>query len=138
MKTIAAFLVDGAFSAPSNAEYCISDASILTTAFKGKGFSIPEFIEKGFIDPKTFAASSEPALIFELVRKENIDDLMSAFPVTRVNYVASDGYTLHMSEVIDAMEDAEFELFLQYHFATCERGDMVGLTHHSLDIFRKD
>jgi len=47
-------------------------------------------------------------------------------------------YALHMSDVIDKMDDAEFELFLQYHYATCEREDMIGLTHHSIDIFRKD
>ena len=35
------------------------------------------------------------------------------------------------------MNDTEFALFMQYHFATCERGDMVGLTAHSLDIFKK-
>jgi hypothetical protein len=63
---------------------------------------------------------------------------MSSFPVTRLHYAASDGYAFHMKAEIDAMEDAEFELFLRYHFATCERGDMVGLTAHSLDIFRKD
>ena len=120
------------------AAYCISDASILSIAFKQNGFSIAEYIEKGFINPKTFAASSEPALIFELVRKENIDELMSEFSVTRLHYVASDGYTNHMSDVIDAMEDSDFDLFLQYHFATCEREDMVGMTHHALDIFKKD
>ena len=28
-------------------------------------------------------------------------------------------------------------LYLKYHLATCERQDMVGLSHHTLDIFRK-
>ena len=43
-----------------------------------------------------------------------------------------------MQSEIDTMDDTEFNLFMRYHFATCERGDMVGLTAHSLDIFRKD
>jgi len=118
--------------------YCISDPSILVSGFKLKSFNVQEFMDKGFINPLTFAASSEPALLFEIVRKENIDNLMSAFPVSRLHYVASDGYAFHMKEAIDAMDDAEFDLFLRYHYATCERGDMVGLTAHSLDIFRKD
>jgi len=118
--------------------YCISDPSILVSGFKLKSFSIQEFMDKGFINPQTFAASSEPALLFEIVRKENIDDLMSAFPVSRLHYVATDGYAFHMKEAIDAMDKGEFDLFLKYHYATCERGDMVGLTAHSLDIFRKD
>jgi hypothetical protein len=76
--------------------------------------------------------------LFELVRKEEIDDLMSGFAVTRLHYVASDGYTNHMSETVDDMDKETFDLYLKYHFATCEREDMAGLTHHSLDIFRKD
>ena len=119
------------------AAYCISDYSILDSGFKQKRFSVAEFIEKGYIDPQTFAASSEPALIFELVRKEDIDDLMSAFSIKRLHYVASDGYTGHMRGEVDLMDDATFDLYLKYHFATCERGDMVGITAHSLDIFRK-
>jgi len=27
---------------------------------------------------------------------------------------------------------------MQYHYATCERADMVGLSAHTLDVFRKD
>ena len=118
--------------------YCISDASILDGGFKAKRFGIAEFIEKGHIDPVTFAATSEPALLFELVRKEDIDDLMSAYPVSRSHYVATDGYAFHMRGEIDAMDDSEFDLFMQYHYATCERGDMVGLSAHTLDVFKKD
>jgi len=119
------------------AAYCISDTSILLTGFKQKQFSIAEYIAQGYIDTRTFAARSEPALLFEIVRKEDIDNLMSKFSVSRLHYVATDGYAYHMKEEIDAMDDTEFDLFLQYHFATCERGDMVGLTAHALDISKK-
>lgn len=36
------------------------------------------------------------------------------------------------------MDDSRFQLYLRYHFATCEREDLAGVTSHSLDIFRKD
>jgi ubiquinone/menaquinone biosynthesis C-methylase UbiE len=117
--------------------YCISDASILVSGFKRKSFSISEFIEKGYIDPNTFFTSSEPALLFEIVRKEHIDELISGLPVIRLHYAAADGYAFHMQNEIDTMDDAEFKLFMQYHFATCEREDMVGLTAHSLDILKR-
>ena len=42
-----------------------------------------------------------------------------------------------MREAVDAMEDEFFQLYLKYHFAICERKDMVGVSHHFLDIFRK-
>jgi ubiquinone/menaquinone biosynthesis C-methylase UbiE len=118
--------------------YCISDASILISGFKQKKFSITDFIDKGFINPQTFAARSEPSMIFEIVRKEDIDDIMSAFSVKRLHYVATDSYAFHMKDDLCEMDETEFDLFLQYHYATCERNDMVGLTAHSLDIFKKD
>ena len=120
------------------AAYCISDASILISGFREKKISVAEFIEKGYIDPHTFSTHSESALIFEIVRKEDIDELMSMFSVTRLHYLATDGYTNHMSEAVDEMCGAEFDLYLKYHFTVCEREDMVGLTNHALDIFRKD
>ena len=42
-----------------------------------------------------------------------------------------------MRGAIDSMDDALYELYLKYHLAVCERPDMVGYSHHTLDIFRK-
>ena len=39
---------------------------------------------------------------------------------------------------MEEMDEETFQLFLRYHFATCERQDMVGYSNHTLDIFRKD
>ena len=118
--------------------YCITDGCILDVGFKRNGFSVKDYISIGKINPETFAAHSEPHDLFELVRKEDIDDYMSVFSVKRLHYIASDGYLQHMSEAVDEMDDETFELYLKYHFATCERQDMVGISSHSLDIFRKN
>jgi ubiquinone/menaquinone biosynthesis C-methylase UbiE len=119
------------------AAYVISDGCLLDEGFNRRNINVAEYIEKGLIDPQTFAAKSEPKDLFELVRKENIDDLMSVFPVTRLHYVASDGFALCMREAVDAMDNDTFELYLKYHFATCEREDLIGITSHAIDIFRK-
>lgn len=119
------------------AAYVISDGCLLDEGFHRGNICVKEYIEKGLIDARTFATASQPKDLFELVRKENIDDLMSVFPVTRLHYVAADGCALFMREAIDAMDNETFELFLKYHFATCERADLLGITSHALDIFRK-
>ena len=62
---------------------------------------------------------------------------MSVFPVTRLHYVATDGCALFMREAVDAMDNDTFQLYLQYHFATCERTDLLGVSSHTVDIFRK-
>lgn len=119
------------------AAYVISDICVVDVGFCRKKFSVAEYIKNGLIDPNTFATKSEPKDLFELVRKEDIDRLMSVFRTERLHYVASDGCAEHLKETIDDMDDETFELYLKYHFAVCEREDMVGFTSHSLDIFKK-
>lgn len=119
------------------AAYVISDGCLLDEGFKRGNISVSEYVENGLLDPLTFAAKSEPKDLFELVRKEDVDELMTVFPVTRLHYVATDGCALFMREAVDAMDDDAFELYLKYHFATCEREDLLGVTSHAADIFRK-
>lgn len=119
------------------AAYVISDGCLLDEGFNRSNISVSEYIKNGLLDAKTFAAQSEAKDLFELVRKEDIDDLMADFSTTRLHYVATDGCALFMREAIDTMNDETFQLYLQYHFATCERKDLLGITSHAIDIFKK-
>lgn len=119
------------------AAYVISDGCLLDEGFNRGNIDVAAYIKNGLLDARTFSAKSEPKDLFELVRKEDIDDLMSAFSTTRIHYVAADGCALFMREVIDKMDKDMFELYMKYHFAVCEREDLTGITSHALDIFRK-
>ena len=119
------------------AAYVISDGCLLDEGFKRGSVNVAEYIKNGLLDPETFAAESQPKDLFELVRKEDVDELMSAFFVKRLHYVAADGCALLIREAIDAMDDKTFDLYLNYHFATCERKDLWGVTSHALDVFQK-
>ena len=118
------------------AAYCGNDATMVQYCF-GRGM-IMEQRYRDLIDPVTFKASSDPAELFQLYRKEDIDKLMGVFPVTRLHYVGTDMATNYMRQTIDEMDDELFDLYLKYHFAICERSDLVGASHHILDVFRKD
>ncbi len=117
------------------AAYCGNDATILQFCF-GRGMLKQERY-RALVDPVTFRAASDPAELFELYRREDIDSLMEHFSVRRLHYVGTDMATNYMREVIDAMDDEFFDTYLRYHFSVCERGDMVGISHHILDVFRK-
>lgn len=119
------------------AAYVISDGCLLDEGFHRNNISVADYIKNGLLDAETFTAKSEPKDLFELVRKEDIDDLMSIFPVTKLHYVATDGCALFMREAIDNMNDETFQLYLKYHFTTCERKDLLGITSHAIDIFMK-
>ena len=116
--------------------YCGNDATILEFGFwKGKILQ-PPYNE--LIDFTTFKAFSTPEEIFQLYRRENIDKLISKFDVTRLHYVGSDMATHYRRDCIEQMSEALYEKYLEYHFTICERQDMVGISHHILDILRKN
>lgn len=116
--------------------YCMGDASVLMYGFvRGE---IHNIIRKCMLDPVTFQTFSKPWDLFELHRKEDIDALRSNFAVTQLRLLATDGYANHMRQTLNEMDEETFQLFLRYHFATCERPDMLGYSNHTLDIFRKD
>lgn len=117
------------------AAYCNNDATILQFCFQRGKLREPYY--QALVDPVTFKARATPAEVFALYRKEDIDALMEPFSVERLHYVGTDMATNFMRQAIDEMDDALFEQYLRYHFTICERPDMVGATHHMLDIFRK-
>lgn len=119
------------------AAYVISDGCLVDEGFQRGSINVAEYIRAGLLDGETFAAKSEPKDLFELVRKEDIDALMAVFGVKRLHYVAADGCALLLREAIDAMDEDTFHLYLNYHFATCEREDLVGITSHAVDVFQK-
>ena len=118
------------------AAYYMGDASIVLYGFR-QG-QIHNIIGKCMLDPVTFETFSQSWDLFELHRKEDIDELRSHFNVTQLHFLATDGYANHMRQTLAEMDEATFQLFLRYHFATCERLDLVGYSNHTLDIFRKD
>lgn len=118
------------------AAYCGNEATMIQFCFQ-RGM-LREKRYQDLVDPVTFKASSDPSELFQLYRKEDIDALMDGFPVTRLHYVGTDMATNYMRKEVDAMDDEFFSLYLKYHYAICERADLVGASHHLLDVFRRD
>ena len=113
----------------------MADATIVQYGFIGG--NMQRLMEKGLLEPTTFKAFSSPEELFELHRVEDIEALRSHFPVEPLHLAASDGYAHHMRGTLEEMDEETFALYLRYHFATCERRELLGLSNHALDIFRK-
>lgn len=116
--------------------YCMNDATVICFLFQREGIKDPHF--RALVDFDTFKCSSNPEDLFALYRREEIDALMRDLPVTRLHFIGTDMATNYMRPTVDAMEDETFGEYLRYHFAICERADMVGASHHTLDVFRKE
>lgn len=118
------------------AAYCGNDATIVQYCF-GRGM-LREKRYQALVNPVTFKAAVDPAELFALCRKEEIDALMRPFPVTRLHFIGTDMATNYMRPTIEAMDGELFDMYLHYHFYICERPDMVGVSNHFLDVLQKD
>lgn len=119
------------------AAYVISDGCLVDEGFFHQSIDVADYLRRGLLDPVTFAAASGPKDLFELVRKEDVDELMKPFCTARLHYVATDGCALLLRDALDRMDPEKFKLYLDYHFTVCERADLAGITSHALDIFQK-
>ena len=118
------------------AAYCMLDASILCYGFARN--QLNELIREDRIDLKEFTQVRSRLDYFCLSRKEEIDALREGLGVTQLHFAAAEGYAKHMESALAEMDEETYALFLRYHLATCQRPDMVGISHHTIDIFRKD
>ena len=115
--------------------YCNNDATLYDAGFR-QGYNIMEWLEQGIVD-EHFTCTSVPELVFELVRKPDIDRLMVEFAAERLHFVGVDLMTNYIQEQVDAMDEETFATYMRYHMQNCERTDMVGISHHWLDVSRK-
>ena len=118
------------------AAYCMLDASILCYGFAQN--ELNNLIRDNRIDLTDFTQIPHRLDFFHLCRKEEIDALRSGLGVTQLHFAAAEGYAKHMEAALAEMDEETYQLFLRYHLTTCERPDMVGISHHTIDIFRKD
>ena len=114
--------------------YCMNEPTVIQYVF---GLNkLHEVMKLNMLTPDWHCVS-EPKEIFELVRTEDIASLDAEIPVKRIKLVATDGATNYKREYIDAMDDETFSKWMDYHFAICERSDLIGASHHTLDILQK-
>ena len=114
--------------------YCMNEPTVIQYVFGLN--NLHEVMELSMLTPD-WHCISEPKDLFELVRTEDIAALDNAFPVKRIKLVATDGATNYKREFIDVMDDETFEKWMEYHFVICERQDLIGASHHTLDILQK-
>ena len=115
--------------------YCMNEATVIQDAFVLR--NLRDYSERGLLAPD-WHCKSDPKEVFDLVRTEEIAALDAKIPVKRLKLIATDGASNYKREFIDEMDDETFRKWLDFHFATCERQDLVGASNHTLDILEKN
>ena len=114
--------------------YCMNEPTVIQYVFGMN--NLREVMELNMLTPD-WHCISEPKDLFELVRTEDIAALDAGLPVERIKLIAADGATNYKREFIDGMDDETFARWMDFHFAVCERQDLIGASHHTLDILRR-
>lgn len=115
--------------------YIMNEYSVITYGFKEN--NIRESIKNGKLTDD-FHVVAKPEDLYEYVRIEDINKINEDVGIQRVKLIAADGPANYMRSTINAMDDETFKLFMDYHFSTCERADLLGASAHTLDILRKE
>ncbi|MGL4655845.1 MAG: class I SAM-dependent methyltransferase [Sarcina sp.] len=114
--------------------YLMNEYSILTHGFiKG---NIKEAISQGKVD-ENFHVVNKKEDLYDYVRIEDIDKINEIAKVERVQIIAADGHANFMRQTLNNMDEETFNLFLEYHYKTCERMDLIGASAHTVDILQK-
>ena len=114
--------------------YCMNEPTVINYVF-GQN-KLWETLDADMLT-KDWHCISEPKDVFELVRIEDIAELDGAVDVKRMKLIAADGATNYMRTLIDGMDEATFSKWVEYHLSICERQDLIGASHHTLDILQK-
>lgn len=114
--------------------YCMNEPTVIQYVFGSN--HLHEVLEQNLLTSEWHCVS-EPKEIFEQVRTEDIASLDAELPVERIKLIAADGATNYMRGCIDAMDEETFGKWMDYHFTICERQDLIGASHHTLDILLK-
>lgn len=116
------------------AAYIMNEYSVITYAFKER--HIKENLADGMLD-KDFHCTRKGNPLYSMVRLEDITRLEERTGgLQRQKIIAADGPANYMRPFLNALDEEEFAYFLEYHFATCEREELLGASGHTVDILR--
>jgi SAM-dependent methyltransferase len=114
--------------------YCMNEYGVITYGFKER--HVLECLENNRFT-KDFKTISGPSELYDYMRIEDIDALNKAQELDRIKLISPDGPANYIRPFLNQLSDEEFEAFVQYQLATCERADLIGAGAHTVDILRK-
>ena len=114
--------------------YLMNEYAVLVHGFKDN--YILDEIKAGRLSEDFQVVAKEPDL-YSYVRIEEVDGLLCDAEMERVEIVSQDGATDYMRDVINAMSEEVFELYIKYQISVSGRKELLGASSHVLDILKK-
>ena len=95
------------------------------------------FDTKGKSFSDSYEMTKDVNEVFSTFSVDEFDSIMSTKPVNKLHMVATDGMSHHMKEVVDSLDDYEFNEWIRYNLLSCERHDLQGYSNHMVYICEK-
>lgn len=114
--------------------YCMMDYAIITHGFIDN--FIHDSIKNNLIN-QDFILTPTRNDLYSRLRLEDITHLNELANLKRIKIITPDGPANYMRSTLNKMDDDTFNLFLKYHFSTCERQELIGAAAHTVDILKK-
>lgn len=114
--------------------YCMNEYAIIEHGFMKK--NMYDCFNNNQID-KDFHILNTGNDLYDYVRIEDINYINKETNSKRIEIVATDGSASYIRHELNKMSEEEFNLFIKYHLATCERTDLLGASTHVIDIIKK-
>lgn len=114
--------------------YIMNDYCILTHGFKDN--NILNAIENKMVDDN-FKCIKWDNNLYSVYRIEDIDKLNEKVNLKRIKIITPDGPANYMRNILNKMNDNEFNKFVEYVLSISDRKDMIGSSAHTIDILKK-
>ena len=117
------------------AAYILNEMTVMNYLFRKNKISDPAIAEH--VERVSFRLNEIAEKGLSICRIEDVDALMRDFPVERLHLIGTDMFSGMIRPLLADMDDATFEHYVNYIQTICERPDMIGLSGHLLDVFKK-
>ena len=84
-----------------------------------------------------YKLKDDPKEIFSVSYIDEFNDIMSNYNVEYLHSVATDGITAALRDYVNELNQEEFNVWLNYHYSTCEKRELQGYSNHMLYVCRK-
>lgn len=115
--------------------YCMNEYAVITYGFIEN--NIIDCINDNTVD-EYFHITPKDKDLYSMVRLDDINYFNEKTNLKRVKVIGQDGPSEYIKSTINKMDDITFNHYLDYHFKTCERYELLGASRHILDILKKE
>lgn len=115
--------------------YVMNEYSVLSYCFREHKWA--EVEAKGGLSKDFHTICTEDDL-YDYVRLDDVIRLDEKAGLKRVGAFAPDGAADYMRRELNEMSEEEFQAFLKFQLAICEKAELLGASSHIVDILIKD